>query len=443
VCESGIAVMRHQPSLLLGLASALVLAAAIPCSAQSRPFRGLFGSRVQNPNRAQSLTFSASVYAGWDDNALAAEPGVSDPRTQAESTLAGMTLGLQYGKRAGRVQYGAGVGTEYRYYADLDDVRGGNLALSFGMSAALSRRTQLQLSQDFAYQPFYQYSLFPTLPTIDPPDLGVPPTLDPDFVLSRESGWISTSNVNLERQLGRRSTLSTFYSYGRSDFNGESAEMPDAFDVQSHAAGVRFLRRMTRNASLHVGYSYRFGEYGADTPEVQGHDIDIGVDYARALTLSRRAHFAFSTGSSMIQTGGQRYFRVIGGANFTYQIARAWTASANYNRSMGFVARFGDPFFSDNVAAGLEGFLGRRVRLSFSAAYSTGDVGFGSRAEGFRTSTAGATAQYAFTTYLAAYLEYLYFRYRFPESLGFPGGSGPVNRNGVRGGLSLVLPILR
>jgi hypothetical protein len=343
------------------------------------------------------------------------------------------------------VQFGAGATTDYRYYTDIDDLRGGNLGLSFGMSAALTPRTQFQLSTSFAYQPYYQYSLFPTLPTIDAPDLGVPQSLTPDFVISRESGWISTSGVSLERQLGRRSTLSLFYTYGRSDFgSSDSVDVPVVFDVQSHLAGFRFQRRLTRNTSLRLGYSYRRGDYAdVETPVTEGHDVDIGVDYGRALTLSRRARISFSTGTSIIQTAGERFYRAVGAANFTYQISRTWTAAATYNRGLGFVGRFADPFFSDNVAAGLEGFLGRRVRLSFSGAYSSGEIAFGSDADAFGTSTADATAQYAFTEYLAAYVQYLFFRYDFPESLGFPGGSGPVNRNGVRGGLSLVLPILR
>lgn len=425
-------------------------------SAPSRPYRGLFGS-TQDPESAHRLILLGSTYAGRDDNVLADQPGVgiNPGQTQRPGTLYGANLGLEYGKVGRRVDFGATLDAGTRYYPQDSGLTSGSYGVGAALSARLSRRSTLSLSQSASYQPYYQLSLFPD---VSDPVLGggIPSNLD--YVVSRDSGWLSDTGVSLSQQLGRRSSMSFEYSLSRSNFDSEESTDPEITgtrrNLNSQAGGVRYNRQLTRHANLRLGYIYRRGNYsGITAPDVptvvEGHDIDAGIEYARALSLLRRTTFSFSTGSSIVQAGGRRFFRFIGDAALRHEISRSWFASLRYNRDIGFVSSFSEPVFSDNLGLSLEGFLGERVSVSLSGGLAAGDIGTDlgddatpGRDTSFKTYTASASLQYALTSNLALFASYSYFNYDFPLDPLLPV-TGSLGRNGVRGGLQFTLPLIR
>ena len=77
-----------------------------------------------------------------------------------------------------------------------------------------------------------------------------------------------------------------------SDFGESEAVLQD---LRSYEVGGRYRHGLSRYATLRLGYIYRKGAYGftrIDGPSVV-HDIDIGIDYARALSFSRRTTLTF------------------------------------------------------------------------------------------------------------------------------------------------------
>ena len=67
-----------------------------------------------------------------------------------------------------------------------------------------------------------------------------------------------------------------------------------------------------------------------------------------------------------------------------------------------------------------------------------------SRANAFDTYSWTTSLRFAFTQTLAAYGEYVAYRYEFTADTGLPVGLPPkVNRQGVRAGLTVFLPVLR
>ena len=415
----------------------------------TRPFRGLFRSG-SSPTSDRSLIVSGSIYGGWDSSVLADQPGSSiDTRGDAtEGTLGGGTLGLTFSKRGRRADFGFNVDTSTRYYPQQQELTSGAYNAGFGASIALSRRTRLGLNQTIGYQPFYQLSLFPSLG--DPILGGSPIPSNLDYVVSRDSGWIYDSAVSLDRQLGRRSAFSAFYKRSASDFDASSVTGAPAFDVDYQYAGFRFTRDIARGVALRAGYAYRTGNFSNtainadDTAEA--HEIDLGINYGRQLSFSRRTTFNFSTGTTLFEVQGRRNFTIVGDAALRHQFSRSWLSTIAYNRGVGFITNFSGPVLSDNVSARLDGLLGQRVMVSFQGGLSAGRVGYGAEEDDalsdFQTYTGTATMEYAFTANLASFVQYAYFYYDFPRGELTPVG-GTFNRNSVRVGLNISVPLLR
>ena len=86
----------------------------------------------------------------------------------------------------------------------------------------------------------------------------------------------------------------------------------------------------------------------------------------------------------------------------------------------------------------------RRVDLSFSAAYSTGESALTGSPSQFTTYSGDARLRYAVTHMWAAYVEYVYLYYEFNKQLQLPAflPSG-LTRNGLRTGITLRIPVMK
>lgn len=414
----------------------------------ARPFRGLFRSG-SSPTSNRSLILSGSIYGGWDSSVLADQPGIDTRGDSTDGTFGGGSLGLAFNRRGRRVDFGLTGNTSTRWYPQQQELTSGAYTAGAGMNIELSRRTRLGLNQSIGYQPFYQLSLFPGLD--DPVLGGAPVPSNLDFVVNRSSGWIYDSAVNLDRQLGRRSNLSLFYRRSASDFEASDPTAPPAFNVNYQVAGFRFTRDLARGVALRLGYGYRTGTFANNALDLddtaEAHEIDVGVSYGKQLSFSRRTTFSFSTGSTLFEVDGDRTFTIVGDAALRHQFSRSWLSTIAYNRSVGFITNFSGPVLSDNVSARLDGLLGERVMISFQGGLSGGQAGYGAGGNeegtsGFKTYSGTATMEYAFTANLASFVQYAYFYYDFPRGLGLPV-AGEFDRNSIRVGLSVSVPLLR
>jgi opacity protein-like surface antigen len=336
-----------------------------------------------------------------------------------------------------------------RYYPEQSALSASSYGAGAGLSYQMSRRTRVSLNQNFAYQPTYQFgNLFPSLEGEPVLGQGVPSNLD--AAVSRRASWITNSNVGLDRELGRLSSLTLQYGYSQQRFTenplDENGNPITAGDLTSQQASIRFRRRFTRYMSLRLGYEYIHGVYPfpVDT-KVENHNIDVGVDYARTLSFSRKTSFSFSTGSSIVQTSQLgRTFRVTGNAYLSHEFTRDWQGQLSYLRDVGFFGNFGTPIFSDSVSFRLRGTVGDRMQLSLTTGYLSGQLGLMEGASAFHTFTGTASMIYALTQLVGLDVSYSYFDYNFEQNASLPPGLRPrFDRNSVRAGVTLWLPLIR
>jgi len=96
------------------------------------------------------------------------------------------------------------------------------------------------------------------------------------------------------------------------------------------------------------------------------------------------------------------------------------------------------------VAANLGGFLAARSRMNVSAAYSSGYVGMTSGRNNYDTYTAAASYQFALARWGALFADYAFYHYVFDQTVSLPPGMNRgQDRQSIRGGMNLWLPLLR
>ena len=192
-----------------------------------------------------------------------------------------------------------------------------------------------------------------------------------------------------------------------------------------------FQRRLTRHASLHLGYGYRsITNHVLGFPDVTRdiQDINVGINYNRAfaISMSRRTRVSFSTGTSYVSgsdisggdfnAGTHSRFYVTGTADIVHEMGRTWRAAAIYRRSAGFSELVFEPVIADSVSGTLNGLLGRRNEVSLLVSASTGDVGNDRTGNDYTTYLASAQLRRALNRHLAAYVSLPALSARFRRS---------------------------
>ena len=331
--------------------------------------------------------------------------------------------------------------SSYRLDGDRDLVPHG--FLSGDLRVGFGQNTSLRFSQQVIYSEYYRFQMYPTL--LGPDDDGAL-VGNPDLELFARTSLRYGSTVGFDHQLDRRSSFSASYSFGMVDYRDEVNP-----DWKNHGGVVGYQRRLSTHANLRLGYGYRTADTRTDATPRKLHDINVGVDYSRALSFSRRTSLSFGTGSAVVVTddlsvpeGDPRAkLHFLGNAMLTHEIARTWTAYAAYNRALMFREGFDDPFLTDAVSIGLTGLVTRRLDVSVigSMAFASQDVGDKNR---YDSVVASAQARYALSQYLAAYARFVYYTYEFEEGIPLePGLANSLDRRGVRVGLTATLPLIR
>jgi hypothetical protein len=403
-----------------------------------RPFRGLFGA-ADAPERGQSLTIDWGLLGGYDDNLLADPSGGMNPAAVVGGNYGSANGTLSYSARSEHRSFSATGTSSGRYYRDASELSAFDGGAGVTFVSDLGQRTKIDLGQSFAYQPYYGINFLGALVPSEAAivDVGGSPN---QAALSSQSSYALDGRAGLARTLGARSSLRGDYSYRSMQFGSGD----ETFSWR--LASVTFLRSLSRNAALRLGYGYGVGKNTVATaaPPVVNHNLDFGIDYNRQLSFSRRTRFNFSSGSTGVVNGNTTTYRLIGTAGLTQEIGRTWLANASYNRGVQYLPGFGEAFFADTAQLRFAGLLGRRVEASASAGYSSGQLGITSAASSYSSSTAGADLRVAMSRRLSFFAQYAYYRYGFGTGVEVPFGLPPqLDRQSVRVGISGWLPLVR
>jgi hypothetical protein len=363
------------------------------------------------------LGLSAQVYEAYDDDVLASSTGSGSNRPPA-SAAAGQSgfysafgVGLLYSHRGDSSSFRSWANSGAAYYPDQSELSAIYHQLGLSLSAPLGSRVNLYVSSFADYRPRYSLQPIPLLEVPEPdPALAVSagtaaPAPDIDYTIVPHESYRYGGNAGLHFSLTGRLNLGV--DYGRV----QTTSSDGLTDMQVQGGGAALRYKLTRNASLKAGYSRREATFEGlvRLPSVTEH-INVGIDYHKALSITRTTQLRFGSGSAIAQDNrGRRRLEAIGSASLVHQFKRTWAAQSEYRRDVGYIEGFSQPVFSDSVSAGVGGLVSRRVEFSADARYLNGTSGF---------------------------------HYEFDEGVRPPGLPPTYSRNGVRVGLSLWVPLV-
>lgn len=412
-----------------------------------RPYRPVFSGAAPDSSAHHVFDLSASVAGAYDDNVLAEGGGTIAPGAyQRSGFYSELSAQAAYSRRGERFDFQAGAGTNLRYYGEQREIVGTNHVADVGIAGRVGHRGRFNVNQSLSTAPSYLQRLLGPAAGQAP---GLLATAADDYAVNDTSAYTYTTAAGFNQAIKRRGTLSLTSNLRRTDFAVNEAGLRDltAYDLGGHVG-----YGLTRGATLRVGYVFRRGQYG-DAQQHTEHTVDAGIDYVKPLSATRRTTFAMTTGSTMlnapVQSGAlgsaaRQQYRIVADLSVTHQMSRTWTAAGRYHRGVELIEGLSGPVLSDAFNVSTEGFLGRRVDVRGSAAYSSGDGALPGSPTQFSTYTGQGRVRFGLSRHWAVYTEYLYYLYQFDRALQLPVGVPPqLERSGIRAGVLFMLPLRR
>lgn len=402
----------------------------------------VFRGAATREQREGGLAGQLEAFHAYDDNVLAAEGGGSPERPTSENAIAGQYSGLSAAAmyqtaREGQV-FKSWANTAIRQYRSLNGFTATSHQAGAILVQPLGRRFYVELSPSASYSPYYSMQLLPDGER-DPESIQerFVPMPDVDFAIIQSNTFRFSGTGAVNMMVTDQSTFSVRYGYARSTFDAR------AIDLEVRSAGASFSHRMSRNANLRVGYSRHEGNYRS-LAQQRLENFNLGVDYRRPLSRSRRTFVRFSSGSVLAEDGADfRRLYVTGSASLAHQLGRTWIANINGRRAVQHIEGFDRPIRSDAVSGSVAGLLSRRTEFTLNVGYFNGTVGLRSAAPRLDSYLASARVRFAISRTLAANFEYRIFQYRFDDEAARPLGAAPsLARSGARVGLSWYVPLL-
>jgi hypothetical protein len=364
------------------------------------------------------------------------------PDLQTNAPYAGTILTINYRSLSEKVSIGTSGSADTRYYRTQPAIT----AVAFNGSAAvgvqLTSRLKVDTTVTSSFSPQFAFSLVPDVNV--PSDALLPASMDHGIFRQEAVSYTAAATATL--RVSRRGAVTMTYGAGQYKFLDREYA---GYNSRTETYGGGYTHNLTRYASVRLGYYGSSGTYpgfaNAPPSVVRQRTVDAGVNYSRPLSLSRRTTLAFGTGSGAIDNGIERFYTVTGNASLRHDFGRTWSSGAMYTRGLGIVGGFAQPFFSDAVSVDVRGYVTNKVRTTVSGGFASGNVGLGSQAENFSSFQGSAQTEVSLKRdRLTAFGNYYYYGYGFDALVAAAAGMPrQVGRHGVRGGLTLTVPIIQ
>jgi hypothetical protein len=421
--------------LFVFFAAMSLMAIGTPLYAQApgRVYRGLFAG--SDDDLAQGLVFTIRFGAGYDNNIINAATPVAGsqvtPSLLTPSPITPVTIAptgakglfeqanatLTYSLTLSRFSIDLFAATGAYYYGSrrspfVQHHRGSAL-ISFQPWSS----TRFLFSHTISFRPFY-YLPGLAAPAIDDGTLGGAIELDDVTGTLYGRHTVNASNGTITQTFSRRVTASASVHY-------EQSRAPSAvrdFASRGAIAGMSF--GIAKGLAFRIGYGVSDSNYGSRglRPGYLARTVDVGLNFNRALSLTRKTTLAFNTGTTAVNSGGGTYYRLIGGARLDRELGRTWRSGIIYNRGVTFDETFGQPVPTDALSLGFSGLFSRRLHFRAMAGVTRGRFGFDSDASVIETAYGRSALTFGLRRNLGLSVDYAYFHHDFNQTGPLPIG---------------------
>jgi hypothetical protein len=429
--------------------SVALLALCVPAHAQvmNPPERGLFGSGAGAAGAKTLLDLSLSLTEGYDSDVTQTLGSTTDPETFHGGGFSTLLRTAATYTRRGKAEIGARANSVLRYYSDLGKTQSVGHSAGIGLTTTTIGGLTLLANQSAAFSPSSIYGLFPSSDPLEP---GNPGITAPNYTVGDFESYVYTTMVSLTRAVGRRNRLSATGEFAYTDRVRETETWSD---INAYSVSGRYSRNTTRNTAISSGLRYRSGEFayrgGGVSTELA---LDVGVDYTRPISATRRATLNVNMGVSGADYPGnllgvigfQRRYRVVGDGAFSIPLSQGWAANASVRRGVQYESNLPTPVVNNAVRAFVTGLLTRRLDVLVSAGYARAESILNAETLSFDSYTGEIGVRYAVSRTIALNAGYLYYYYDVERGVLLAPGMPPnLERHGVRAGFTFWKSALR
>ncbi len=385
------------------LALAVIVPAAAHAQSEQNPFAELFGRAPDRGGREFTAVQFRTLAGAQTVQTL--ESNFAEASALPDGPAAGGQASLDVDYVRSRIQGGVFSRYSYQQFMNVPEFEASTYDGGMRVNLDATTRLSFQAGGRYSQSPYYRLQW-------------LAPSAGGAVFMPADSAAIALlQNESIEATDGVSSS-----STRRSSLTLQAFARETRFDHQPQhdfsARGFRGLwrRQMSRDLALHAGYGREelFPSIeGVRTPLVK-ELIDIGVDYAKALTVARRTNLSFSTETTVLQeNAGPKRFRVNGSINLERYFNRTWVARLNVRRDTEFLPGFQAPVFTERARITLSGFLATRLILHLNADGGQGEVAFYDSRK-FISYAGDARLTFAMSRHFGLFTQYDYYQFQNP-----------------------------
>lgn len=421
--------MKH----LLGVAALLLLPSAAFAQGDTGPFGGLFGRTPEGIGRDYTVFELRTSSSVQFDDALLSEAqlgGLVD-----RGGTAGVTGAMTFERKSDNLEFRARSTGMYQQLMQAPGLGYTTVDSGVALTSRLGSRLTVDGSLLHFYSPFFNFH--PVLfMARGPGGITVPTSTSAASIIENHT---FDGRIGVSSQYAKHSTLSGSVTRRETRFRQRREH-----NQTLNGFGGEWRRKVTRGLGVRLGYN-RDEIYEHGRPELRFiHElIDVGVDYLKPLSLSRRTTLTFNTQTAMLRrqdTG--RHYRLNGQASLSSAFRRTWQFTLSGQRTTQFLPGFADPLFADTASVGMSGLLSSRAQLVLKATGGIGEFGFDADPGRFRTVHATSQFNYAFTRKFGLFAQYALYFYELPGGASGFSLLNELSRQSVAVGITAWIPIV-
>lgn len=363
----------------------------------------------------------------------------NEERRSDEGVYTGGQLALTFTKRLKSITFGVDAAGVVRYYQDTQRLANVGEHAAVSLDARFGK-SQLTFRQTARVTPFQQL-----LQLIDGAEEAITlPVTSPDLAVLTAPNTTFETMVGYTRPISRRAEVQFRYGF-------EESRQGSRVDRRMFTLGGVLRRNFSRSFDLRLGHTAWLmrGAAEAAAPDLMGHDLDVGVDYRRPLSFSRRSTVAFSTGAAAATTELATDYMVTGAASLQHALGRTWNASVTFDRRLSVMEGIPQPVAANTLNTALGGMFGRHMGVRVRTSSILGRIGLSARAGAGvpANTTAFTTESRVFVIFWRRwqwYAEHYYYQHALsnPEILA-QTVAPRLTRGGLRTGIDLQVTVLR
>ena len=417
-----------------------MLPAAAMAQTSPGPFGGLFGRTPERTGlNVSTIEIRSSVGGQYENALLAAED--EGPDTSVQSGLSsGAAVALIFERRSERLTARLSGSANHQEYYTTPGFAVNLFGAGGQMNAKLTTRVEAAAAASYVHSPYFQFfqtfgqTSFGRSSNVAFDDFLVP--FSPYAAQMMENESIDAF-AGLTGHLTKRSRLNGSVHRRQTQFAQHPA---NDFVVDGYRATWNL--QVGRGLGVHAGYGREHVEQrGAEGTEFDHEIIDVGVDFNRTLSVTRRTTLGFMTSTSLLKDSrGHRQWSLNGAVTLSKHFRRTWRLAAQASRTTEFLPLFLEPVSSDMLGVSLDGMFSRRVHWIAGASGGRGRALFSERS-GFDTVGATSRLSVALSNHLGLYGQYAAYRYDIPNGSTTVALRSRLVRQAVSVGLSAYIPV--